>query len=240
MHAGRIRAALQILRRAENRLAESAADANSWSFVSCHGNEYLLDYTRRRFGGRQPLCGTGVTSLITVMSKPIACSARIAASRPLPGPFTHTSISFNPCAMPCRAASCATNCAAYAVLLREPLNPTRPALDQPIPALQIGDRHDRVVERRHDMGDALKDVLAVLGLDDLLGDFAFGQRLGRRRRNGRCCRRGRRSGSFRLAGAAASAAGAPPVWPFGDCASVSSFGSSDFFSASLAIVLLQT
>src|ERR1041385_5174666 len=31
-----------------------------------------------------------------------------------------------------RAASCATCCAANAVLLREPLKPTRPALDQPI------------------------------------------------------------------------------------------------------------
>src|SRR5579859_4715245 len=31
-----------------------------------------------------------------------------------------------------RAASCATCWAAYAVLLREPLKPTRPALDQPI------------------------------------------------------------------------------------------------------------
>ena len=34
--------------------------------------------------------------------------------------------------MACRAASCATCCAAKAVLFREPLNPTRPALDQPI------------------------------------------------------------------------------------------------------------
>src|SRR5438552_4063916 len=31
-----------------------------------------------------------------------------------------------------RQASCATICAAYAVLLREPLNPTFPALDQPM------------------------------------------------------------------------------------------------------------
>ena len=45
-------------------------------------------YTRRRFGGRQPLCGIGVTSLIMVTSRPAACSARIAASRPEPGPLT--------------------------------------------------------------------------------------------------------------------------------------------------------
>src|ERR1017187_4471119 len=37
-----------------------------------------------------------------------------------------------PCDIACRAASCATCCAAYAVLLREPLKPTRPALDQPM------------------------------------------------------------------------------------------------------------
>src|SRR6266516_2507149 len=34
--------------------------------------------------------------------------------------------------MACREASCATICAAYAVLLREPLKPTLPALDHPI------------------------------------------------------------------------------------------------------------
>lgn len=27
---------------------------------------YLFSYTRRRFGGRQPLCGIGVTSLMDV------------------------------------------------------------------------------------------------------------------------------------------------------------------------------
>src|ERR1035438_1699481 len=39
VYTRRISAALQVFRRAENRLSESAADANSWSFVSCHGNE---------------------------------------------------------------------------------------------------------------------------------------------------------------------------------------------------------
>ena len=34
--------------------------------------------------------------------------------------------------MACREASCATIWAAYAVLLREPLNPTFPALDHPM------------------------------------------------------------------------------------------------------------
>ena len=44
--------------------------------------------TLLRFGGRQPLCGTGVTSLIEVTSSPAAWSERIAASRPEPGPLT--------------------------------------------------------------------------------------------------------------------------------------------------------
>ena len=47
-----------------------------------------IDQTRRRFGGRQPLWGMGVTSLIRVTSRPVACSARIADSRPAPGPLT--------------------------------------------------------------------------------------------------------------------------------------------------------
>ena len=45
-------------------------------------------YTRRRFGGRQPLCGIGVTSVIETTCMPAVCSARIAASRPEPGPRT--------------------------------------------------------------------------------------------------------------------------------------------------------
>src|SRR5439155_5429835 len=65
------------------------------------------------------------------ISRPIACNARMADSRPEPGPLTLTSTSFMPCDMACRAASWATCCAAKAVLLREPLKPTRPALDQP-------------------------------------------------------------------------------------------------------------
>src|SRR5574344_1817196 len=33
-------------------------------------NANLKRYTRRRFGGRQPLCGNGVTSMISVTSIP--------------------------------------------------------------------------------------------------------------------------------------------------------------------------
>src|SRR6202167_2390870 len=69
----------------------------------------------------------------------MACKARMADSRPEPGPFTRTSISLMPCDMAWRAASCATCWAAKAVLLREPLKPTRPALDQPstLPCMSV-------------------------------------------------------------------------------------------------------
>ncbi len=50
-----------------------------------------LSYTLRRFGGRQPLCGIGVASLMLRTSMPAAAKARIADSRPEPGPLTRTS-----------------------------------------------------------------------------------------------------------------------------------------------------
>src|SRR5204863_238231 len=84
------------------------------------------DQTRRRFGGRHPLCGIGVTSLIKVISKPTACRLRIAASRPLPGPFTKISTLFNPCSMAFFAHCSAASCAANGVLFRDPLNPLVP------------------------------------------------------------------------------------------------------------------
>src|SRR5271167_2586480 len=87
--------------------------------------------TRRRFGGRQPLCGIGVMSRITTMCNPAAARARTADSRPEPGPFTFTSTLFIPNwsrAVP--AADSEACCAAYGVPLREPLKPMAPAEDQ--------------------------------------------------------------------------------------------------------------
>ncbi len=84
------------------------------------------DYTRRRFGGRQPLCGTGVTSRIAVTSRPVAWRARIAASRPAPGPLTLTSTVRIPLSIATFAAVSAANCAANGVDLRDPLNPRLP------------------------------------------------------------------------------------------------------------------
>src|ERR671927_1439154 len=90
--------------------------------------------TRRRFGGRQPLWGTGVTSWIDPTSRPVACSERIAVSRPEPGPLTNTSTLRMPCSWARRAAASAAICAAKGVDLREPLKPTWPAEAQLITA----------------------------------------------------------------------------------------------------------
>src|SRR3954449_2379646 len=84
--------------------------------------------TRRRLRGRQPLCGTGVTSWIPATSSPAAARDRMAVSRPEPGPFTNTSTFCRPCSCAARAAFSAASCAANGVDLREPLNPTLPAL----------------------------------------------------------------------------------------------------------------
>src|SRR5579859_7460759 len=83
-----------------------------------------LYQTRRRLGGRQPLCGTGVMSWIEPTSRPVACSDRMAVSRPEPGPLTKTSTFRMPCSMARRAAASAAIWAAYGVDLRDPLNPT--------------------------------------------------------------------------------------------------------------------
>src|SRR6516225_6683602 len=83
--------------------------------------------TRRFFGGRQPLCGSGVTSSIALTVKPAACKAVIADSRPDPGPFTLTSISFMPNFDARSAQVSAARWAANGVLLRLPLKPTVPA-----------------------------------------------------------------------------------------------------------------
>src|SRR5499425_2177456 len=88
----------------------------------------LLPYTRRRLGGRHPLCGIGVTSRMAEISRPTAWSDRMAASRPAPGPRTNTSTCLSPRSMALRAAFSAAVCAAKGVLLREPLKPTLPAL----------------------------------------------------------------------------------------------------------------
>src|SRR3569832_359982 len=81
---------------------------------------------RRRFCGRQPLCGTGVTSLIDVMRMPSAANARTDDSRPGPGPLISTSRFLMPCSMASRPAFTDAACAAKGVDLREPMKPWPP------------------------------------------------------------------------------------------------------------------
>src|SRR3989440_494136 len=86
--------------------------------------------TLRFFGGRQPLCGIGVTSEMLVIFKPQLLSARTADSRPGPGPPTRTSTFFTPCSCAATPAFSAATCAANGVLLREPRKPQPPEVAQ--------------------------------------------------------------------------------------------------------------
>jgi hypothetical protein len=72
----------------------------------------------------------GVTSVIALTSSPVACSERIAASRPAPGPRTNTSIERMPCSSARFAVASAVVWAANGVDLRLPLKPCAPAEPQ--------------------------------------------------------------------------------------------------------------
>src|SRR5581483_8923744 len=87
-------------------------------------------YTLRLFGGRQPLCGIGVVSRIERTSIPAADNARMADSRPEPGPRTRTSTVRTPWSRAILAAFMAACCAAKGVPLRDPRKPSEPELFQ--------------------------------------------------------------------------------------------------------------
>src|SRR5580704_245045 len=86
--------------------------------------------TRRRFGGRQPLCGIGVRSLIDFTSIPAVAKARTADSRPAPGPLTLTSTDRRPYSFALLAAVKDACWAANGVPFLDPRNPSEPELDQ--------------------------------------------------------------------------------------------------------------
>src|SRR5512140_132430 len=94
---------------------------------------------RRRFCGRQPLCGTGVTSAIELMRMPSADSARTDDSRPGPGPLISTSRFLIPCSIAARPATSEATWAANGVDLREPLKPWPPeeAHDKALPCRSV-------------------------------------------------------------------------------------------------------
>src|SRR3954453_19738769 len=101
----------------------------------------MSDQVLRRLGWRQPLWGTGVTSLMEETSMPVLWMLRTAVSRPEPGPFTCTSTRRRPCSMAARAAFSAAICAANGVLLRDPLKPTPPeeAQEMTLPSVSVID-----------------------------------------------------------------------------------------------------
>ena len=122
--------------------------------------------TRRRLGGRQPLCGTGVTSWISPTSRPATCRERIAVSRPEPGPMTaEPHVYLAACVLlraperpPRRPSGRRT-----AWTSREPMKPTWPELaHRDDVAGYVGDRHDRVVESALDVSVPVGDVLLLL------------------------------------------------------------------------------
>src|SRR3990167_3624746 len=94
---------------------------------------------RRRFCGRQPLCGTGVTSAIELIRMPNAPSARTEDSRPGPGPLISTSRFLMPCSIAARPATSEATWAAKGVDLREPLKPWPPedAHDRALPCRSV-------------------------------------------------------------------------------------------------------
>jgi hypothetical protein len=73
-----------------------------------------------------------VTSLIAVISRPAACNDLIAASRPAPGPLTHTSTLRKPWSIASFAEALEASWAANGVDFFDPLNPDLPAVDQAI------------------------------------------------------------------------------------------------------------
>src|SRR5246127_1161916 len=94
--------------------------------LTCNSQPVTHTYTLRRFGGRQPLCGIGVTSRIERTSIPAAASARTADSRPEPGPLTRTTTERRPWSRAWLAALIAACCAANGVPLRDPRKPSEP------------------------------------------------------------------------------------------------------------------
>src|SRR6266498_1601847 len=119
---------------------------------------------------------------MVVISRPMACRARMADSRPEPGPLTRT---FEP-----DAAG------------------TGPANDM---ALHIRDADESIVEGRQNVGDADRNILGAFGFDDFLAGHIVGEQFGGGRRSnggngrsalGRLGRVGSGSGAFDSGGRA--------------------------------------
>ena len=96
---------------------------------------------RRAFGGRGPLCGTGVMSLMAVIWIPLVEKARIDDSRPAPTPDTTTETSFTPIAAARSPTSSPTLAAANGVPFLAPENPSDPEEDHVTMLPDLSPRH---------------------------------------------------------------------------------------------------
>src|SRR5262249_55308435 len=105
----------------------SRQTGSRWRPIESEVRSQRSGYTRRFFGGRQPLCGSGVTSSMALTFRRADWGGVRAAWRPEPGPFTRTSFSLRPNLVAFSAAVSAARWAANGVLFRLPLKPTVPA-----------------------------------------------------------------------------------------------------------------
>ena len=158
----RVRPALD---RAPHRVALGALQEELHALAPAepaHGTGVTSHQTLRRLGGRQPLCGMGVTSLMPTTSMPAFWMDRIAVSRPDPGPFTTTSTLRTPCSIARRGRGLGRELRRERRALARALEPDVAGRGpRERVALLVGDRDDRVVERRLDVRDPVGDVLAL-------------------------------------------------------------------------------
>ena len=137
--------------------AEATRDAHLRAGVTSH-----VDQVLRRLGWRQPLCGTGVTSLIEVTSMPVCLDAAhggvAARAGALDLHFDAAQTVLHRGAGGLLGGHLGGERGALARALEADATGRRPRDDV---ALGVGDRHDRVVERALDVHDTDGDVLAL-------------------------------------------------------------------------------
>src|SRR3990167_8407101 len=96
---------------------------------------------RLAFGGRGPLCGTGVMSLMDLIWIPLVEKARMDDSRPAPTPETTTETSLTPMAAARSPTSSPTFAAANGVPFLAPENPKLPEDDHVTMLPDLSPRH---------------------------------------------------------------------------------------------------